>query len=400
MPNFIIPVVGNPAGGYFDGDQVTAANLNAHIQEAIPTPDFINSLPDGTGYSQDDPNDYYMKVDKDGYLVKVAATSVGSIPNTVTTLVVNTPLIKSPTPDNIFDQWESLYIQSGNQISIQSNYTGSPTNNYSSIIMTGNVSISTGIGDVYINSGTPTVVNGVNTWPKFNINRDVVIDTGNLKVRGGPYASDGGSGFIQIPRGPTSSRPNTQDIYPSYPLGSNVSGVMRFNTTTNDLEWVDTTQADNWNSVKRANSSATYVKQLTLPAFALNAVLWESPSEFVVPEGEVWIYELNYQFNSGNWGGNTRPEPVFDTKIFLGSIQKVHMVHFTGAYGGPLSAATATVVVTREDTYANGIAYPKKVSWKVTSVGRFGSFTEEPNAYGYIKLTKVKTAAQGTTPQL
>lgn len=399
MPNFIIPVVGNPAGGYLDGDQVTATNLNAHIQDAIPTPDFIAGLTDATGQGAD-PNDYYMKVDKNGYLVKVAATDVGTIPNTVTTLGVNTPLVRSPIPDSVFDQWDSLSIQSGNHITIQSNYTGLQTNNWSTINMTGNVSISTGIGNVSIDAGTSFLVNGVNKWPKFNVNRDVEIDSGNLKVRGGPYASDGGSGFIQIPRGPTSLRPNTQDVYPTYPLGSSVSGVMRFNTTTNDLEWIDTTQADNWNSVKRANSVATYVKQLTLPAFALNVVLWETPSEIVVPDGEVWIYELNFQFNAGNFGGNTRPEQVFTTSMLLGSIEKVQMAHWTGAYGGSLSSATATVAVTREDTYANGVAYPKKVSWKVTTVGRFGPYTEAPHAYGYIKLTKVKTAAQGTTPQL
>ena len=397
MPNFIIPVVGNPAGGYSDGDQVTAANLNAHIQDAIPTADFIATLPDGTGYSQDDPNDYYMKVDKDGYLVKVAATSVGTVPNTVTTLQLNTTQIRAGY-DQATQSWNQISIFSGNAVYLQSHFTGSYNENYTSIDMNGYVGIHTGKGNVTINEGTSTIINGIVTYPKFIINRDVVVEYGNLKVAGNTYGFGPGSGFIQIPRGTTAQRTTSSD---AFAYGVNVSGVMRFNTTTNDLEWIDTTQADNWNSVKRANASATYTKQLTLPtAFTANTVLWESPSEFVVPEGEVWIYELNYQFNAGNFGGNTRPEPVFGTSVLLGSIEKVPMTHFTGAYGGPLSSATATVVVTREDTYANGVAYPKKVSWKVAWVARFGPYTEAPHAYGYIKLTKVKTAAQGTTPHL
>lgn len=75
MPNFIVPVVGNPNGGFQNGDQVTAENLNAHVQEAIPIGAFIGGRVESQTVAE---LDYFLKLGEDGNLYKVKGSSVAS----------------------------------------------------------------------------------------------------------------------------------------------------------------------------------------------------------------------------------------------------------------------------------------------------------------------------------
>jgi len=73
----------------------------------------------------------------------------------------------------------------------------------------------------------------------------------------------------------------------------------------------------------------------------------KTPNAVVVPEGEIWYYELHYQFNAGHWGDNTRPEVHSQTQVLFNTTPKVTINHFTGAYGGPISGIHTVLALTR-----------------------------------------------------
>lgn len=369
MPNFIVPVVGNPNGGFQNGDQVTAENLNAHVQEAIPTGDFILGRQTS---SVVEPSDWFLKVGSDGNIYKVNGS-------TVSPLTIKANEINSPTGDGSTSPYGNLYIRKYGDINIFAGAAGPFNAN-----TTGQVDIrADGIYFNFNREYSGEILNQFAVgWPARS---EVSFHAQTFEVDSANPAEFNGTHALKIPAGTTAQRPNPSAV-----------GQVRYNTDLQDLEY---NGSAGWGSVKNSGT-VVYAKQLPALTFAAGVTLWETPNAIVVPEGEVWIYELNYQFNSANWGGNTRPEWIFQTELSLGTVPKVTMNCYTGAYGGPLSSATAAVTVTRADTHVNGTDFPKKLIWKCISVGRFGSWTDGVNAYGYVKLTRVKTAAQGTTQYL
>lgn len=371
MPNFIVPVVGNPNGGFQNGDQVTAENLNAHVQDAVPTSSFIEGRQTSTEVNH---NDWFMKVGTDGNLYKVRGGLLGVSPEL---LKVNE--IKAVGGDGSTTPYGSMTFNSIGNMSIWLGAYSDPANTNS-----GTLSVN---GNSYVF----TYKQPYSQLP-MNYNNFIIGSTDNrswTRIFSETFQLDSkyvpefvGTHGLKLPSGTTSERPSNP-----------VDGTIRYNTETKDLEF---RANSSWSGLQSSAATAIYTKQLPAMTFAAGVVLWETPNAFVVPEGEEWVYELHYQFNADNWGGNTRPEVLFTTEILKGTIPVITMVAFTGPYGGNLSAAHATVTLTRADTHLNGTDFPKKIVWKCKSTGRFGSYTDGMYAYGYVKLTKVKTASKGS----
>jgi hypothetical protein len=380
MPNFIVPVVGNPNGGFQNGDQVTAENLNAHVTNAVPTGEFISGRGESLAVSG---LDYFLKLGEDGNLYKVASGLIGGSAE-----LLRPDFIRSGTGDGVNSMWGSLVVENYNHFYLSIGaYTDASNPNGGTFDSTANSYLFKFKNSYVFQTRNNIFQVGTSDYRGWIRNYASVwnVDSTSVPEFTGTHA-------LRIPVGSTAQRPGT---------GSNPNatvGSVRFNSDTNDLEFMGINSE--WGSVK-GSGEVTYVKQIPSFTFAWDSVFYETPS-VVVPEGEVWIYELNYQFNADNWGGNTRPECIFSTAIFFNTVQKVVMNHFTGPYGGPISSATATVTLRREDTFVNGTAFPVKIVWKNIPGGsrRFGSYSDGAYAYGYIKLTKVKTAAQGSTTLL
>lgn len=380
MPNFIVPVVGNPNGGFQNGDQVTAENLNAHVTDAIPTGEFISGRAESLAVAS---LDYFLKLGEDGNLYKVASNLIGGSAE-----LLRPDFIRSGTGDGVNSSFGSLVIEDYNNLFIDLGAYSDPLNyNGGTFDSTASTYLFKFRNSYVFQSNNNIFQVGTSDYRGWIRNYASVwsVDSTSVPEFAGTHA-------LRVPVGSTAQRPGT---------GSNPAasvGSVRFNSDTDDLEFMGINSQ--WGSVK-GSGAVTYVKQIPSFTFAWDAVFYETPS-VVVPEGEVWIYELFYQFNAGNFGGNTRPEGLFTTAVCFNTVQKVVMNHYTGAYGGPISPAVATVTLTRGDTHVGGTDFPVKIVWKNIPGGsrRFGSYADGTNAYGFIKLTKVKTAAQGTTPLL
>lgn len=375
MPNFIVPVVGNPAGGFQNGDQVTAENLNAHVQDAVPTADFIVGRQTTTDVFF---NDWFLKVGPDGNLYKVRGGLVGSKPE-----LIQVSNIRSATGDGSGTIFGSvLFNQTSNFIFTLNAYSDTSERNGGNFIGNANgyafnynAPIASGWSNLF------TIGDG-SKLSTFVVHGDTIRF--NSPTRPVNFNS---TNAIKLPSGTSSERPSTD------PEFSSINGFLRFNTENQDLEFASSA---GWNSVKGSAGGIVYIKKIPDFTFNWDLTFYETPS-VVVPEGEIWVYELHYVFNADNWGGNTRPEMVFQTALFFNSIEKLRMSHFTGAYGGPISPAIATLTLTRADTHVNGTDFPVKIVWKNVPGGsrRFGSYGS-PHAWGFIKLTRIKTASQGS----
>ncbi len=380
MPNFIVPVVGNPNGGFQNGDQVTAENLNAHVTDAIPTGEFISGRGESLAVSG---LDYFLKLGEDGNLYKVASGLIGGSAE-----LLRPDFIRSGTGDGVNSMWGSLVVENYNNLFLSIGaYTDTANPNGGTFDSTANTYLFKFKNSYVFQTRNNIFQVGTSDYRGWIRNYASVwnVDSTSVPEFTGTHA-------LRIPVGSTAQRPGTGYNPPA------TVGSVRFNSDTNDLEFMGINSE--WGSVK-GSGAVTYVKQLPTLTFNWDVVLYETPS-VVVPDGEVWIYELNYQFSAGNFGGNTRPEHVFTTALCFNTVQKIVMNHHSGPYGGPLSPATATVVLTRADTHVNGTDFPVKIVWKniVGGSRRFGPWQDGVSSFGYIKLTKVKTASQGTTPLL
>jgi hypothetical protein len=80
-----------------------------------------------------------------------------------------------------------------------------------------------------------TAPTGGNAGPTSSFTETVIIGGGNLQVQPGAILKVSGATSMMIPTGPSSARPSSQG-------GNDVAGMIRFNTTTNVLEFYDGTQ--------------------------------------------------------------------------------------------------------------------------------------------------------------
>ncbi len=80
-----------------------------------------------------------------------------------------------------------------------------------------------------------TAPTGGNAGPSSSFTETVIIGGGNLQVQPGAVLKVGGATSMIIPVGPSAARPSSQG-------GNDVAGMLRFNSTTNVMEYYDGSQ--------------------------------------------------------------------------------------------------------------------------------------------------------------
>lgn len=299
MPNFIVPVVGNPNGGFQNGDQVTAENLNAHVVEAIPTGEFISGRDVSTT-----PNltDYYLKVEADGSLKKIASSYIGANAENAdhTTLKVQT--ITSRSGDGSATPYGSIALNNTGNLTFWLGAYNDPLNyNSGSFIVNASIQsfqyrapIAGGNSNLFVigdESKQSTFVCYAqtayfrNTWPlDLSYNKKAVI----------------------LPTGTTSERPVAGNG-----VGGVGSGMLRFNSEINDIEFYGTDGI--WNGAKsQVLSIATKTGYTCVYG---DGILYRSSQEWDIPADETWVVHFQAQWKSG-YGGNTRPDYWYRMRAF------------------------------------------------------------------------------------
>ena len=294
MPNFIVPAVGNPNGGFADGDQVTADNLNAHVTEAIPTGDFIAGR---TESFQTDTGDYYLKVDSNGDIYKIDGNLITATAQVGRHTSFFTNNIYAIGGNGVSGAFGSIGISDTNQLTFNigaysdpNDYTGgafSVTGNTHTFYFKGPYAYQT--NNNIFRVGTS---NNKSSFQVYANNATITCDEviGLSCVKG-----------LSIPAGTTAQRPMNGNVPSS-------DGIVRFNSDTSDIEF---SASGAWNSI---SSRATGLRTGYVGT-AGTGIVYRSTAEFDIPADETWIFSIDAHWSTPA-GGNTQPGYWFETAIF------------------------------------------------------------------------------------
>jgi hypothetical protein len=155
------------------------------------------------------------------------------------------------------------------------------------------------------------------------------------------------------------------------------------------------TGATTLNSLTVAGKTPVYVgdsfykesiKKVPFPSFtSFTQDIWASPA-ITVPADETWIYEIHCHMAADNNGGNTRPEPVMNILLDVGTKNLDTMVLTFAAFGSPFGGYVGVGKITSSDTPT-----PQIVKLRVTPVANRSGWNPLFSSL-VVRLVRQKTA--------
>lgn len=299
MSNFIVPAVGNPNGGFQDGDQVTAANLNAHVMDAIPTGEFISGRTESTTLNL---TDYFLKVESDGNLYRIASSLVGANAETADHETIKVSIIQPHNNGNGGSTpFNSITVNNTSNIAFNLGAYSDPLdNNGGQFSVTGNTYAFDYRHAVGAGSANLFVIGDTSRKSTFVLWGDTVRI--NSSVRPVNFNSNNA---IRIPSGTTAERPTTPDTE----CGD--TGLIRYNTTTSKIEVSTPGVVNGWSDVYYPQTAVKTGNVGTLGA----GIVYRSTSEFDIPDNETWLLSIDAHWSTPA-SGNTQPGYWYETAIF------------------------------------------------------------------------------------
>jgi hypothetical protein len=303
MPNFIVPVVGNPNGGFQNGDQVTAENLNSHVTNAVPTGEFISGREESLAVSG---LDYFLKLGEDGNLYKAASNLIGGSAE-----LLRPNFIRSGIGDGVNSSFGSLVIEDYNNLLIRLGAYSDPLNpNGGSFDSDANSYIFKFRNSYVFQTNNNIFQIGTSDYRGWIRNYASVwsVDSTNVPEFAGNHG-------VKLPVGSTAQRPGTGTNPPAS------VGTIRYNSDISDVEFLS---GNGWASVKPKVLSIAHKSGSVMAATAAG-LLWRSTAEFDIPEDETWVL-----YFSGNWqtpgSSNTNPDHYFKVKVWASKPQYTNVL--------------------------------------------------------------------------
>lgn len=305
MPNnFTVPPVGNPNGGFQNGDQVTADNLNAHVVDATPTGNFISGR---NSSSEVNDEDYFLKVDANNDLWKISSSNFGSTAGVAKHGVLYVDTIRNFTGgDGVANPFGPIAINFTSNISFTLGSYSDPTNTQG-----GSFGV-TGTGNFFYYKGVNTLDGG----PALNGNSfyigdeskraTFVVNSTETAFRNTwPVNFSYNTKALILPSGTTAQRPVANNGF-----GGVSAGMFRFNSDVNKLEYYGTDS--NWNQI--SSYSGTIIKTGNVGTLGAG-IVYRSSLEFDIPDNETWLFSIDAHWSTPA-SGNTQPGYWYETAIF------------------------------------------------------------------------------------